>query len=60
MHEGSQGTMPITVKCRIGTDSIQEENLYSNLCRFIETVAYYISMRSLELFLLRLCRKDQE
>jgi len=39
MHEGSQGTMPITVKCRIGTDSIQEENLYSNLCRFIETVA---------------------
>lgn len=50
MHNGCRGNMPITVKCRIGTDEgytftrqgyeeIDEEKEYSNLCRFIETVA---------------------
>jgi tRNA-dihydrouridine synthase A len=55
MHNGCQGKMPITVKCRIGTDqsdmfadtsftktnyqNIDEEKEYSNLCKFIETVA---------------------
>lgn len=50
MHHGSNGDIPITVKCRIGTDSgfsfsksnyenISDEEEYSNLCRFIETVA---------------------
>lgn len=67
MHNGCRGDMPITVKCRIGTDQqmvnnhgngndgngndanarftrtgyddIDEQQEYSNLCRFIETVA---------------------
>jgi tRNA-dihydrouridine synthase A len=45
MYDGCDGQIPITVKCRIGTDSITDSNddddaaLYSNLCRFIETVA---------------------
>ena len=50
MHNGCQGELPITVKCRIGTDqnmpftklgyeNIDEEKEYSNLCRFVETVA---------------------
>lgn len=50
MHQGSNGDIPITVKCRLGTDSgfsfsksnyenISDEEEYSNLCRFIETVA---------------------
>lgn len=52
LHDGCDGKLPVTVKCRIGTDSIypiskslsssygafdQEE--YSRLCRFVETVA---------------------
>jgi tRNA-dihydrouridine synthase A len=50
LHEGSEGMLPITVKCRIGTDTQQPfsksgyaemdpELEYQNLCRFIETVA---------------------
>lgn len=50
MHDGCDGKLPITVKCRIGTDSKQaftkqgyaemdQEEEYSELCRFIETVA---------------------
>jgi len=50
LHEGSQGKLPITVKCRIGTDSEQAFNKaayaevdegaeYAKLCRFIEEVA---------------------
>jgi len=50
MYNGSQGTMPITVKCRIGTDegytfnqkeylSRSEEEEYQNLKRFVEVVA---------------------
>ena len=50
LYEGSAGTMPITVKCRIGTDSkddpfristyqSNEEAEYNKLCDFIETVA---------------------
>lgn len=50
MYNGSQGTMPITVKCRIGTDegytfnqkeylSRSEEDEYQNLKRFVEVVA---------------------
>jgi len=50
LHEGSNGQLPITVKCRIGTDSeeafsrqaydnIDSENEYKRLCNFIETVA---------------------
>jgi tRNA-dihydrouridine synthase A len=50
LHEGSDGQLPITVKCRIGTDSDQAfqqktyaemdpEKEYQELCRFIETVA---------------------
>ena len=51
MDDGCDGNVPISVKCRIGTDagysftkSMYEENVsdndeYSNLCRFIETVA---------------------
>lgn len=50
LHDGCDGKMPITVKCRIGTDSdnpftklgyeeIDAEQEYSKLCRFIETVA---------------------
>ena len=50
LHEGCEGRLPITVKCRIGTDSkqafrssdyasIDEAEEYANLCRFIETVA---------------------
>ena len=50
MHEGCQGQIPITVKCRIGTDSnqafnkaqyaqIDEEKEYNQLCEFIEAVA---------------------
>ena len=50
MHDGCDGKLPITVKCRIGTDSKQaftkpsyseldSEEEYSELCRFIETVA---------------------
>jgi len=49
MHNGCNGDIPITVKCRIGTDKdftftksgyeeIDDEQEYSNLCRFIETV----------------------
>ena len=50
LHNGCNGALPITVKCRIGTDmkspfsklgyaAIDEEEEYSNLCRFIESVA---------------------
>lgn len=50
LHEGCEGRMPITVKCRIGTDmdrpftkqgynDIDEEKEYARLCKFIETVA---------------------
>ena len=50
MHNGCNGDIPITVKCRIGTDKdfsftksgyeeIDDEQEYSNLCNFIETVA---------------------
>jgi tRNA-dihydrouridine synthase A len=50
LHEGTDGRLPITVKCRIGTDSEQAfqqksyaemdpEKEYQALCRFIETVA---------------------
>ena len=53
LHEGSDGTMPITVKCRIGTDVDQpftkmgyaaagmdsDDKEYRKLCHFIETVA---------------------
>ncbi|KAL7543056.1 hypothetical protein ACHAXR_012348 [Thalassiosira sp. AJA248-18] len=50
MHNGAEGTMPITVKCRIGTDegytftqkeylSRSEEEEYQNLKRFVEIVA---------------------
>lgn len=51
IHEGCGASLPVTVKCRIGTDSEQSftkqgyltngnpEKEYENLCRFIETVA---------------------
>ena len=50
MHNGCRGELPITVKCRIGTDeglpftkngyeNIDEQAEYSSLCRFIEKVA---------------------
>ena len=50
MYNGAQDTMPITVKCRIGTDegytfnqkeylSRSEEDEYQNLKRFVEVVA---------------------
>jgi tRNA-dihydrouridine synthase A len=50
LHDGSDGTMPITVKCRIGTDidrpftkmgyaDMDLEDEYQKLCHFIETVA---------------------
>eukprot|EP00980_Cylindrotheca_fusiformis_P028420 scaffold22599_cov139-Cylindrotheca_fusiformis.AAC.11 len=50
LHDGVKGRLPITVKCRIGTDSEQQfskaaysqvdpEVEYSRLCNFIETVA---------------------
>jgi tRNA-dihydrouridine synthase A len=50
MHDGCGGRFPITVKCRIGTDSKQAftqtaynnmdpEKEYSDLCHFLETVA---------------------
>lgn len=49
LHDGTGGRMPITVKCRIGTDSalafqqktyaeMDPEQEYQKLCRFIETV----------------------
>ena len=48
LHDGSEGTLPITVKCRIGTDSqeaftrasyaeMDPEIEYKRLCNFIET-----------------------
>ncbi|CAB9501641.1 dihydrouridine(20/20a) synthase [Seminavis robusta] len=49
IHEGCQGRLPVTVKCRIGTDSQQpfskqlqrqdDEQEYRTLAHFIETVA---------------------
>lgn len=50
LHDGCDGSMPITVKCRIGTDSdrpfskagyaeIDSDSEYRTLCNFIETVA---------------------
>ena len=52
MHDGSGGKLPVTVKCRIGTDSdmdngftlkqyteLDAEKEYSELCKFIEEVA---------------------
>jgi tRNA-dihydrouridine synthase A len=50
LHDGTRGTLPITVKCRIGTDSNRPftktgyaetgpEEAYQKLCEFIETVA---------------------
>ena len=44
MHEGSEGRLPITVKCRIGLDTQRHssdtvEDQYRKLCHFIETVA---------------------
>jgi len=42
MYEGSAKEMPITVKCRIGTDDDNFEDdsaLYSSLCNFVDTVA---------------------
>lgn len=44
MHEGSGGRLPVTVKCRIGLDSLRQprdtpDDEYRRLCNFIETVA---------------------
>jgi tRNA-dihydrouridine synthase A len=50
LHDGSGGHLPVTVKCRIGTDSHQAfnkaayeemdpEKEYRRLCNFVETVA---------------------
>ena len=50
MHDGCDGKLPVTVKCRIGTDTLEPftkdgyaeidtESEYSRLCNFIETVA---------------------
>jgi tRNA-dihydrouridine synthase A len=50
LHDGCDGKLPVTVKCRIGTDSnepftresysaLDPQLEYSRLCRFIETVA---------------------
>ena len=42
MHDGAGGQTPITVKCRIGTDDDDtgdDNALYSNLCRFVSTIA---------------------
>ena len=50
MHDGCDGRLPITVKCRIGTDSkqafsraayseIDPEEEYADVCHFLETVA---------------------
>jgi tRNA-dihydrouridine synthase A len=50
LHKGSAGQLPVTVKCRIGTDSnesftrnsysqMDPEAEYQKLCHFIETVA---------------------
>lgn len=50
LHDGFEGALPITVKCRIGTDTespftklgyaaMDEEQEYTKLCRFIESVA---------------------
>jgi tRNA-dihydrouridine synthase A len=47
LHEGSAGQLPVTVKCRIGTDSnesftrslMDPEAEYQKVCHFIETVA---------------------
>jgi tRNA-dihydrouridine synthase A len=52
IYDGCDGTVPVTVKCRIGTDSIDNpfhrptydldsnaEQEYEKLCHFIETVA---------------------
>ena len=50
LHDGCGGQLPITVKCRIGTDSLQAftkasyaemdpEQEYRRLCEFLETVA---------------------
>ncbi len=50
MHEGADGQIPITVKCRIGTDqgyqftksnyeTRSDDEEYATLCNFVETVA---------------------
>jgi tRNA-dihydrouridine synthase A len=51
IHDGCQGQLPVTVKCRIGTDThvpfrrqlfgydANEQESYRRLCKFIETVA---------------------
>jgi len=50
LHDGCNGRLPVTVKCRIGTDSEQDfhkltyaqtdqEREYQKLCQFIETVS---------------------
>jgi tRNA-dihydrouridine synthase A len=43
LHDGCEGRLPVTVKCRIGTDlrgyHTSDEALYGNLCRFVEQVA---------------------
>ena len=52
MHDGCNGALPVTVKCRIGTDlnhqqafskqgyaQVDPQQEYGELCRFIETVA---------------------
>jgi tRNA-dihydrouridine synthase A len=51
IHEGSQGRVPVTVKCRIGTDAdcqpftvqnyaaMEEATEYDKLARFVDTVA---------------------
>jgi tRNA-dihydrouridine synthase A len=50
MHDGADGQLPVSVKCRIGTDSPFDKSSgtlrytyggdeYQRLCRFIETVA---------------------
>jgi tRNA-dihydrouridine synthase A len=48
LSHGAGGTLPVTVKCRIGTDSDQAfsklvpldvERQYDTLCRFVDTVA---------------------
>lgn len=50
LHDGTGGRLPVTVKCRIGTDSqgpftrssyaeMDDEEEYKRLCNFVETVA---------------------
>jgi tRNA-dihydrouridine synthase A len=48
MHDGCQGRRPITVKCRIGTDSLQKQEMAAASAPLVWTSAQYVPKATID------------